>query len=350
MAADVAVSGRVDTAEAVRVTSGFGIDHLTRDVVAVPAPGPDEVLVRLKAVSLNYRDLLVINGLYNPDLSRPLVVASDAAGEVVAVGPAVTAFKPGDRVTAAFFQGWPSGRFERRFFDSTLGGGLDGVLATARVFPQQGLVPLPAHLSYEEGAALPCAALTAWHALVPTAHVKSGDNVLLIGTGGVSIFALQFAKMHGARVIILSSSDAKLSRAKSLGADEGINYRNTPEWDREVLALTGGTGADIVVEVGGAGTFARSLAAVRPQGQVSVIGGLSGVIEPLNIVPILQGLVRVQGINVGPIEMFRQMIHAISINRLKPVIDRVFELGQYREALRYLESGQHFGKVVVTLG
>ncbi len=223
------------------------------------------------------------------------------------------------------------------------------MLTTSRVFDQEGLVHLPEHLSYEEGATLPCAALTAWHALVPTAHLKSGDTVLLLGTGGVSIFGLQFAKLHGARVVITSSSEEKLARAKALGADETINYKKTPEWDKEVLRLTEGEGVDVVLEVGGAGTLARSLRSVRPAGQISLIGVLTGVDEALNILPILQGNIRVQGIDVGSVAMFKQMIRAIAANALEPVIDRTFSFEQTREALRHMESAQHFGKIVIAV-
>src|SRR5579872_4610061 len=213
-------------AKAVRITGEFAIDALTVDDVELLQPAYGQVLVAIKAVSLNYRDLLVVTGRYNPNLPKPLVIGSDGAGEVIAVGEGVRKFKTGDRVIGAFFQNWERGEIDRDVAPSALGGSIDGVLATGRVFDERGLVHLPAHLSYEEGATLPCAAVTAWNAMVPTAHVKSGDSVLLLGTGGVSIFGLQFAAMHGARAIITSSSDEKLARAKALGASETINYSN----------------------------------------------------------------------------------------------------------------------------
>jgi NADPH:quinone reductase-like Zn-dependent oxidoreductase len=334
-------------AKAVRVTKEFGIDQLTFDHLPVSPPGAEQVLVAIRAVSLNYRDFMVVTGRYNPKLARPLVICSDGAGEVVAVGNGVTQFKAGDRVAGSFFQNWVDGRLTREAGKSSLGGSVDGVLTTARLFPQQGLVHLPAHLSYEEGATLPCAAVTAWQALVPTAHIKSGDTVLLLGTGGVSIFGLQFAKLHGARAVITSSSDEKLARAKSLGADEIINYKKTPDWDKEVLDLTGGLGVDAVLETGGAATLPQSLHSTRPGGQVAIIGVLTGVSEALNILPILQGVLRVQGIYVGSTATFKDMNRAIAANRLRPVIDGTFSFDQTRDALRYMESARHFGKIVI---
>ncbi len=337
----------LQSARAVRITGEFGIDALTYDKVEIAAPGAGQVLVAIKAVSLNYRDLLVVTGRYSPNLPKPLVIASDGAGEVVAVDDGVRNFKAGDRVAGSFFQNWQRGEIDRDAAASALGGSIDGVLATARVFEERGLVRVPEHLSYEEAATLPCAAVTVWNALVHKAHVKSGDTVLLMGTGGVSIFGLQFAAMHGARTIITSSSDEKLARAKALGATETINYLKTPDWHKEALRLTGGRGVDIVLEVGGTGTLPKSLRAVRPGGQVSVIGVLAGIAEPLNIGPILHNSVRLQGIYVGSVEMFEAMNRAISTNKLKPAIDRTFAFEQTREALRYMESARHFGKIVI---
>lgn len=337
----------VRSATAVRITSEFGIDALTYDAVEVARPGYGQVLVAIKAVSLNYRDLLVVTGRYSPNLPKPLVIASDGAGEVVAVGDGVRTFKTGDRVIGSFFQNWERGEIDREAAPSALGGSVDGVLTTARVFEERGLVHVPAHLNYEEAATLPCAAVTVWNGLVHTAHVKSGDTVLLMGTGGVSIFGLQFAAMHGARTIITSSSDEKLVRAKKLGAWETINYSKTAEWHKEVMRLTEGRGVDIVLETGGAGTLPKSLRAVRPGGQVSLIGVLAGIAEPLNIGPILHNSVRLQGIYVGSVEMFEAMNRAITANKLRPVIDRTFSFERAHEALRYMESGQHFGKIAI---
>jgi NADPH:quinone reductase-like Zn-dependent oxidoreductase len=339
----------MQTAKAVRVNSEFSIDALSFDELEVVQPGRGEVLVAIKAVSLNYRDLLVVTGRYSPDLPRPLIIGSDAAGEVISVGEGVESLKPGDRVIGSFFQSWQRGEIDRQAASSSLGGAIDGVLTTVRRFDKRGLVGLPSHLSYEEGATLPCAATTAWHALVPTGHLKSGDTVLLLGTGGVSIFGLQFATMQGARTILTSSSDEKLVRAKSLGVSDTINYRKTPEWQKEVMRITNGRGVDNVLEVGGAGTLPRSLRSVRPGGQVSLIGVLAGIAEPLNIGPIIHSSIRLQGIYVGSVEMFEAMNRAIELHKLKPVIDRVFSFEQTQEALRYMESGKHFGKVVIRL-
>jgi NADPH:quinone reductase-like Zn-dependent oxidoreductase len=337
------------TAQAVRTTGGTSIDQLEFHEVAVPDPGPGQVLVAIKAVSLNYRDLAVVTGRYPRDASQPTTIASDGAGQVIAVGHGVTAFKTGDRVVGSFFQEWISGPFAREYGASALGGGIDGVLTQFRVFDQAGLLRIPEHLSFEEAATLPCAGLTAWNALVPTAHVRAGDTVLLLGTGGVSIFGLQFAKLHGARVIITSSSDEKLARAKALGADETINYKTHPDWDKEVLRLTGGQGVDIVLEVGGGETFVRSMNSVRASGQIAVIGVLTGVAGTIPIGLIGIQTLGVRGIFVGSVAMFEDMNRAITANQLRPVIDRVFPFEQSAGALRFMQSAQHFGKIVITL-
>jgi NADPH:quinone reductase-like Zn-dependent oxidoreductase len=336
-------------AQAVRTTGGTSIDQLIFDSVEVPEPGAGEVLVAIKAVSLNYRDLAVVTGRYPRNPAEPTIIASDGAGEVIAVGDGVTAFRAGDRVAGSFFQKWIAGPYAREYGASALGGAIPGVLTQFRVFDQQGLVRIPEHFSYQEGATLPCAGLTAWNALVPTMHVQAGDTVLLLGTGGVSIFGLQFAKLHGARVIITSSSDEKLARAKALGADETINYKTTPEWDKEVLRLTAGRGVDMVLEVGGGETFTRSMNSVRASGQMAVIGVLSGVAGTIPVGLIGIQTLSVRGIFVGSVAMFEDMNRAIAANQLRPVIDRVFPFEQSVDALRYLESAQHFGKIVIAL-
>jgi len=336
-------------ARAVRTTGGTSIDQLIFDEVTVPEPGPGEVLVAIKAVSLNYRDLAVVTGRYPRNAAQPVIIASDGAGEVIAVGDDVTGFRTGDRVAGSFFQKWITGPYVREYGASALGGGIDGVLTQFRVFDQDGLVRIPQHFSYQEGATLPCAGLTAWNALAPTMHVQAGDTVLLLGTGGVSIFGLQFAKLHGARVIITSSSDEKLARAKALGADETINYKSTPEWDKEVLRLTGGRGVDMVLEVGGGETFARSMNSVRASGQMAVIGVLSGVVGAIPVGLIGIQTLSVRGIFVGSVAMFEDMNRAIAAHQMRPVIDRVFGFEQSADALRYMQSAQHFGKIVISL-
>lgn len=334
---------------AIRVHELGGLGGLRLEDLPDPTPGPGEVLVRVRAASLNFRDLLMLKGQYNPRLPLPMVPLSDGAGDVAAVGPGATRFKLGDRVAAAFMPGWVSGAPDAVKTRSALGGGGTGMLAQSVVLPETGLVAVPDHLSFEEAATLPCAALTAWHAVVSAGQIKAGDTVLVQGTGGVSIFALQFARLNGARVIATSGNDGKLARVLAMGASDGVNYRTTPDWDRAALALTGGAGVDHVVEVGGAGTLARSLRAVRIGGRVSLIGVLSGGTGEVSLFPVLMKSIRVQGILVGSVEMFEAMNRAICLHRLRPVIDRVFPMEQTAEALRYLEAGAHFGKVVIRI-
>jgi NADPH:quinone reductase-like Zn-dependent oxidoreductase len=343
------LSRSVQKARAFRTAGGPSIDDVTFDDVDVPRPGPGQVAVAIKAVSLNFRDLAVVTGRYPRRVSGPTVIASDGCGEVVSVGEGVATFKAGDRVAGSFFQDWITGPFAREYGSSALGGAIDGVLTEQRVFDQEGLLRLPEHLSYAEGATLPCAGLTAWNALVATAHVQPGNTVLLLGTGGVSIFGLQFAKLHGARVIITSSSDEKLERARALGADETINYKKNPEWEKEVLSLTGGNGVDIVLEVGGAGTFPQSMTAVRASGQIVVIGVLTGVAGTVPLGLIGLQTLSVRGVYVGSVAMFQDMNRALTLHGVRPVIDRVFLFSETRDALRYLQSARHFGKIVISL-
>jgi len=326
----------------------FGIDELKIADRAEPVPGYGEVLVRVRAVSLNFRDLMVTKGQYNPKLKMPMVPCSDGAGEVAAVGPGVTRVKPGDRVCGIFMQGWLGGDINEAAGRTAMGGAIDGMLAESVVLNQDGLVRIPDHLSFEEGATLPCAAVTAWDALVAQAQIRAGDTVLTLGTGGVSIFALQFAVASGARVITTSSSDEKLARTKSMGAWQGINYKTTPDWEERVRKLTG-EGVDHVVEVGGAGTLMKSLRAVRTGGTISVIGVLTGGGSEVSPVPILMKSVRLQGIYVGSRDMFEAMNRAIVAHGIKPVVDRVFAFEEAREAMHYMESGSHFGKIVIRI-
>jgi NADPH:quinone reductase-like Zn-dependent oxidoreductase len=325
----------------------FGIENLAATERDEPQAAPGEVVVKFHAASLNYRDLMFVTGTYNPRAKLPAVPFSDGAGEVVAVGQQVTRWKVGDRVCPIFTQGWIEGPPSVEKNRATLGAGaLEGVLRDYGAFNENGLVKIPDHLSFEEAATLPCAGVTAWNALVNSGSLKAGETVLALGTGGVSIFALQFARMHGAQVIITSSSDEKLERARELGASETVNYRKTPDWDKEVLSLAGKRGVDHVVEVGGAGTLSKSLNCVRVGGHVPLIGVLAsgGSFDPRII--LMKG-VRVQGIFVGSRQMFEEMNRAIEINKMKPVVDRVFAFEEVREALKYMESGSHFGKVVI---
>lgn len=326
-----------------------GLDALTLVERPQPQPKAGQILVKMKTASLNYRDLLVAKGAYDPKSVKSIVPLSDGAGEVVAVGEGVTRIKIGDRVAGIFMQSFISGELTSEKANSALGGAIDGVLAEYVVFDEQGVVKIPAHLSDEEAATLPCAAVTAWNAMIAEGQIKAGDTVLLQGTGGVSLFGLQFAKMMGARVILTSSSDEKLDRAISLGADVGINYKNTPDWDEKVWNLTDGRGVDLVVEVGGSGTLSKSLRAVRYGGKVAMIGVLTGIAGDVSTGSILFKHIRVQGIYVGSRDLFEDMNRAISLHQMKPIVDRVFPFHEARAALAYLESGAHFGKIVIRL-
>ena len=314
-----------------------------------PSPAAGQVLVKIRAVSLNYRDLVVLRGQYerSPQLGR--IPCSDGAGEVVAVGPGVSQFKPGDRVVGCFFQAWIGGRFRAEYHRSALGGAIDGVLAELVLFDQDGLLHLPEIYSFEEGATLPCAALTAWHSLFVRGRLTAGESVLLLGTGGVSIFGLQLAKAAGAKAIVTSSSDTKLKRVRELGADELINYRSTPDWGREAARLSGVDGVDHVIEVGGAGTFQQSVRACRFSGNIGLIGILSGREAATEIFSIVPKSLNVFGIYVGSRFMFEEMNRALLQNQLRPVIDRVFRFGEALAAFEYMASGAHFGKVVISV-
>lgn len=323
----------------------FGLDKIASTDRQLAPVGPEQVLVRMKAVSLNYRDYLVASGLYSRNLKLPLVPISDGAGEVIEVGERVTRVKRGDRVTPIFMQRWIGGRLTNDSAQSALGGAIDGVAQNEAVFHQDGLVKIPEHLSFEEAATLPCAALTAWNALFEAGDVSPGDTVLTLGTGGVSIFALQFAKAAGATVVITSSSDDKLTRAKKLGADVGINYRTSVDWEKPVLQLFP-EGVDHVIELGGAGTLDKSVKAVRPGGHISLIGRLTdGGFDPTRL--LMKGA-RLQGIFVGSREMFERMNKAIAVNKITPVIDRTYKIEKLAEAIEELSKGGHFGKVVLT--
>ena len=334
---------------AFEIRESFGLDHLVLAERPDPRPGFGQVAVRVRAVSLNFRDLLMVEGKYNPKQPLPLIPCSDGAGEVVAVGDGVTRVRTGDRVCGILAQRWIAGEPTREKVRSTLGGPLDGMLAEQVVLDQEGVVTVPPHLSDEEASTLPCAAVTAWSALVTEGEIKAGDTVLVQGTGGVSIFALQIARLLGARVIVTSSQEEKLERARELGASDGINYRDTPDWGAKVKALTGGVGVDHVVEVGGAGTLQQSLQAVRIGGRISLIGVLSGNATQVNLNSILMQKVRVQGILVGHRESFEAMNRAITLSGLRPVIDRVFPFEEAPAAFEHMAAGRHFGKIVVRL-
>lgn len=334
---------------AIEIRGGFGLDNLALIERPDPAPGPGQVVVRMRAASLNYRDLLMVQGKYNPKQPLPLVPCSDGAGEVVAVGEGVTRVKPGDRVASLFAQKWIAGEPTREKARSTLGGPIDGTLAELVVLDAEGMVKAPDHLTDEEASTLPCAAVTAWSALVTDGGVKAGDTVLVQGTGGVSLFALQFAHLLGARVIATSSSDEKLARVREMGASDLLNYREVPDWGTKAKELTGGMGVDNVVEVGGAGTLQQSLRAVRFGGTISLIGNLSGTATEILLTHIFMQRVRVNGIFVGHRESFEAMNRAIAQHRLRPVVDRVFPLEEARAAFEHMAAGGHFGKIVIRI-
>lgn len=325
-----------------------GIDALTLTERPTPVAGPHQVLVRIRAVSLNYRDLLHVLGLTDSD-RWPLVPCSDGAGEVIAVGEGVTRFKTGDRVVGTFFQRWIAGEMNERVMESAVGGRQQGMLAEQVCVPEEALLPMLPDWSFAEAATLPCAALTAWHALVTRGHLAAGDTVLALGTGGVAIYALQIAKMFGARCILTSSSDEKLARAKALGADATINYARHPDWESEVLRLTGGRGVDHVVELGGAGTLEKSCLSACYGGKIWLIGVLTGFAGTANPVHILMKSLTLQGIYVGSREMFEAMHRAFGQNGLRPVIDRSFGFGEARAAFHCMQAAGHFGKLVITL-
>ena len=313
-----------------------------------PQPGPGDVLVRVEAISLNYRDLLMVRGHYSRRMPARMVPCSDAAGTVIATGAGVRDVAIGDRVTSAFAPGWAAGQFSLAAARSALGAGTTaGCLADHLLLPAHAVVPVPSPLSMHEAATLPCAALTAWHALFEEAPIRPGDSVLTLGSGGVSVFAMQFARAAGARVVATTGSDSKAERLRALGAEHVINYREIPAWGDAARAAAGGEGIDHVVEVGGQGTFDQSVRAVRLGGTISLIGVLAGA-APVNLTPVLMRNIRVQGVMVGSLEMHRRMTAAIAHHALRPVIDRVFPFDEAPDAFEYLASGAHVGKIVVT--
>jgi len=325
------------------------LDSLTRTERDTPRPGPREVLIRMKAWTLNFRDTLVARGSYGGPPKAGLIPLSDGAGEVVEIGAGVTRVAVGDRVAGIFMQNWLAGDITAEAGASALGGAIDGMLAEYVVLSQDGVVKVPSHLTWEEAASLPCAAVTAWNALVREARVKAGDTVVLLGTGGVSMIGLQFAKLHGARCIVTSSSDEKLDQARTLGADALVNYRSRPDWEQAVLEHTDGRGADIVVEVGGVGTFDKSLASLRPGGRVCLIGVLTGVSGPVNTAAILRRHLRVHGIYVGSREMFEEMNRAIAVSGIRPPVGSRFGFEEARPAYDHMLAGAHFGKVAISM-
>lgn len=335
---------------AYQITPGAGIDSLQHIVLPKQALQYHEVRVKVRAVALNYRDLMVAHGTYPTSGAGPVVPGSDAAGEVIEVGPGVQRFRVGDRVATTFFPEWAEGKVTPGKTALTLGAGGAGALSEELVIGEGGLSAVPEHLSFEEAATLTCAGVTAWNALFVEGGLQAGDTVLLLGTGGVSVWALQLAKAAGVRTIITSSSDSKLQRARELGADVLVNYRKTPEWQEEVLRATGGKGVDLVLEVGGQDTLARSIACAAMGGRVAVIGGLGGGFETaIQLLGIVVGGKSLSGIYVGSRKMQEDLARLVSLRGIKPVVDSVFDIHKAREAYRHLASGEHFGKVVISV-
>jgi NADPH:quinone reductase-like Zn-dependent oxidoreductase len=326
---------------------GAGIDALAKVERPNPTPGHRQVLVKVAACSLNFRDLGIVRGTYRMPVRDNIVPLSDGAGEVVEVGSGVTRVKAGDKVAGNFFQRWPGGEPPPDVQATALGGGIDGMLAEFVVLEEEGVVKIPAHLSLEEGATLPCAGVTVWHAMMEHARLIAGQTVLLQGTGGVSVFGLQLAHAMGIQTVITSSSDEKLGKARKLGASHTINYKTTPDWEKAAVEFTGGRGVDHVVEVGGAGTFVKSFGAIRVGGKISMIGNLSGPATEFNPALVMGKRANLQGISVGSTQMFEAMNRAISANALKPVIDKVFGFDDAKAAYQHMASGAHFGKIVV---
>jgi len=332
------------------VAGSDGLEGLRRCDRPEPTAAAGQVLVRLRAASLNFRDLLIARGKYGgAPVKQAVVPLSDGAGEVVAVGTGVARFRVGDRIAGTFFRDWIAGPAPSGARVALGAPPADGVLAEYAVFGEQNAVLIPAQLSFEAAATLPCAALTAWHALMTIGGVQPGQTVLVLGTGGVSIFALQFARLAGARVLVTSSNDDKLARALALGAAAAVNYRATPDWQHEVLRLTGGYGVDHIVEVGGAGTLGRSIQAIAIGGRIYLIGVLTGVASDVGPHGLMTKYASIHGVYVGSRSMFENMNSAIEVNAMQPVIDRVFEFDQALEAYRHLERRAHFGKIVIRI-
>jgi NADPH:quinone reductase-like Zn-dependent oxidoreductase len=332
--------------------SSFGIEQLKLTDVPEPKPGDGEVLLEVKAISLNFRDLMVLQGIYNPKLfesGESFTPISDGAGVVAAVGPGVSTVKAGDRVVSHFIAGWIDGHYQGRYRDTSLGTPGPGLAAERVVLPERALLPIPECYSFAEASTLPIAALTAWSCLVTEGRVETGQSVLTLGTGGVSVFAVQLANALGAETIITSSSDEKLETVRGLGANHTINYRTNPEWHKQVLEITGGQGVHLTVETGGAGTLNQSIIATRAGGTVALLGVLSGVKAEVNTVAILMKRLHIAGIYVDSRASFQNMLDFMAQHHIRPVISRTTGFDQLRDQLRYMESGGHFGKLVITL-
>ncbi|MEO8143629.1 MAG: NAD(P)-dependent alcohol dehydrogenase [Betaproteobacteria bacterium] len=329
-----------------QIQDEWDMAHLQLATRPDPRPGPGQVLLRMKAASLNYRDLVVpMRGYGSHTGTLPLIPISDGVGEVLEVGAGVKRARAGDRVCPLFAQAWISGEPTVERLSKSLGGPVDGTMADYMVLPEDGVSKAPSHLTDEQAASLPCAALTAWSAIVTHDNLGPGSRVLVQGTGGVALFALQFAKLRGAHVTVISSSDEKIAKAKALGADAAINYVRTPEWYKATRDITAGHGYDHILELGGEKTLPQSLRCIRPGGMLSMIGVLSGGMLSASLGLVVTRQVRLQGITVGNRDGFEAMLRAIDQHKLKPVTDRLFPFEQLKEAMAYLKSGAHFGKI-----
>ena len=332
-----------------QIEGEWGLEHLKLSTRPTPKPAAGQVLVKMKASSVNFRDPIVPERGYGAATGTlPLIPVSDGMGEVVEIGTGVTRFKVGDRVCPTYFQKWISGEPNQERLTHSLGGPIDGTMAEYMCLSEEGFVKIPAYLSDLEAATLPCAAVTAWSALVTCGQVKPGDRVLLQGSGGVSLFALQFAKILGAQVTVISSSDAKIERLKRMGADHTLNYLTTPEWAKASRELTDGNGYDHIVELGGEKTLPQSLRCIRPGGTLSMIGILSGIAMSASLGLIITRQVRLQGITVGNRDAFEALLRAMTQHQIRPVIDRVFDFAELKEAFTYLKSGAQFGKICIS--
>jgi len=333
---------------AFEIQDEWNLDHLRLATRPEPRPGPGQVLLRMKAASVNSRDAwVIVRGYGSFTGNLPLIPLSDGVGEVVEIGTGVTRVKVGDRVCPSFNQGWIGGEPDLERLSGTLGGPIDGTMVDLMCLPEAGVCKVPAHLTDEEAACLPCAALTAWNAVVTYDRLGPGSRVLVQGTGGVALFAVQFAKLIGAFVTVISSSDEKLKRVRQLGADAGINYTTTPDWYKPAREITGGRGFDHIVELGGEKTLPQSLRCIRPGGTLSMIGVLSGSAPAAPLGHIVTRQVRLQGITVGSRDTFEAMLRAIDLHKVRPVVDRVFAFDQLKGALAHMKSGAHFGKVCI---
>jgi NADPH:quinone reductase-like Zn-dependent oxidoreductase len=333
--------------KAMRIRQPASFDSIYADEAPAREPGPGEIRVRLRAASLNFRDLMVATGYF--PAADGLIPLSDGAGEVIAVGAGVAEFAPGDAVVSTFHPAWQDGHIEKAQMVGGPGGPADGFACEEATRPATHFTHAPRGLSHAESATITCAGVTAWRALFTDGQLQSGQTVLVLGTGGVSIYALQLAKAAGARVIATSSSPERIARLHALGADHAIDYRADPEWGQTVLGLTGGLGVDHVIEVGGPNTLPQSIAAARTGAHLSIIGAVGGFDGNIPFIPVQFKRLRLQGVTVGSRADQIALVRAMETSGIRPVIDRSFALGELAAAFRHLQAGRHFGKVALEM-